>query len=386
MLETRWLRWIGTGVVAVVAVASVTSVAVGAGPRHWTPASCAGDAGVRAAAARTAEPASLGDLAREAWLRLDPRLDRAGALAGQRLAVGLDGERSSRIMDLPPESFAAGPFGRIVLVGSDDGVASRLRAIDVAGQCSWDIAQETAVVRRATIDPSGTTIYEMRVDRATRADLGIWTRPLDGTRAAERFLEPIGADERFGPTFSTEFAWAHSGTALAVQSCGEVACRTRVVDPEQGTLRALAEPDLGALVGLDGGRVVTYAACPGLPCPIVSTDLSTGARSVLADQAANAVLVATPDGPRIVHESFAGAAIVLTSVTLDGSSTGDLGPVPEGLRLHATPDIAGSSTRVGPGWVLLSPDGRLPDNGPNARTQLRHVTDGTTVQLDEVSR
>jgi hypothetical protein len=373
-------------VVAVVAVASVASAAVGAGPQHWTPADCVDQAGDRAAAARSAEPASLGDIAREAWFRLDPRLDRAGALEGQRLAVGLDGERSSRIMDLPPESFAAGPFGRIVLVGTDDGATSRLRAIDVAGQCSWDVGEETAVIRRATIDPVGSTVYEMRVDRATRADLGIWSRPLDGTTPAEPFLEPIGADERFGPTFSTEFAWARSSVALAIQSCGEVACRTRVVEPDNGTLRVLAEPDLGALVGLEGERLVTYAACPGLPCPVVSTDLSTGARSVLADAAATAVLVATPDGPRLVHETLEGAGIVLTSVTLDGSSSSDLGPVPEGLRLHATPEIAGTSTRIGSGWVLLSPDGRLPDTGPNARTQLRHVTDGTTVQLDEVTR
>ena len=47
--------------------------------------------------------------------------------------------------------------------------------------------------------------------------------------------------------------------------------------------------------------------------------------------------------------------------------------------------VAEASTRVGADWVLLSPDGRLPDTGPRARTQLRNVTDGTTVQLDEVS-
>jgi hypothetical protein len=317
---------------------------------------------------------------------MDPRLDRAGALAGQRLAVGLDGDRFSRIMDLPPESFAAGPFGRIILVGTDDGATSRLRAIDVAGACAWDIGAESDVIRRATIDPAGTSIYEMRVDRATRDDLGVWSRPLDGSLPAAPFLEPIAVDERFGPTFTTEFAWELSGAALAVQSCGEVACRTRVVDPAGGSPRAVEEPDLGALVGLDGDRLVTYAACPGLPCPIVSTDLASGARTVLADQAAIAAIVATSDGPRLVHETFDGPTIALRSVALDGSQARGLGAIPEGLRLHATPEIAGTSTRNPSGWVLLSPEGRLPDTGPNTRTQLRHVTDGTTVQLDEVAR
>jgi hypothetical protein len=372
-------------VIAIVAVGSVASVAVGAGPRHWTPPACAGGDGP-GAAARVPGPASPGDLAREAWFRLDPRLDRDGALVGQRLAVGLDGDRSSRIMDLPPESFAAGPFGRIILVGTDDGATSRLQAIDVAGSCAWEVGTESDVIRRATIDPGGTAIYEMRVDRASREDLGIWSRPLGDSQPAERFLEPIAADERFGPTFSTEFAWSLSGATLAVQSCGEAACRTRVVDPSGGSPQAVEDPDLGALVGLDGGRLVTYAACPGLPCPIVSTDLPSGARSILADDAVIAAVVATPDGPRLVHETFDGPTITLRSVALDGSSASDLGAMPEGMRLHATPEIAGTSTRNPSGWVLLSPDGRLPDTGPNNRTQLRRVTDGTTVQLDEVAR
>ena len=385
MLESRWRRWFGTGVIAIVAVGSAASVVTGAGPRHWTPPACA-EAGDRGAAARAASPVRLEDLAGEAWFRLDPRLDRTGSLEGQRLAIGLDGDRASRMMDLPPESFAAGPFGRIVLVGTDDGTTSRLLAIDVAGQCAWEVGAEAAVIRRATIDPAGTTIYEMRVDREARSDLGIWSRPLDGSSPASRFLEPIDVDERFGPTFTTEFAWDLGGPTLVVQSCGEVACRTRVVEPANGSVQAVAEPDLGALVGLDGGRLVTYAACPGLPCPVVSTELSSGVRSTLADAAAIAVLVRTIDGPRLIHEVFDERGIALRSVALDGSPTRDLGPVPEGMRLHSTPGIAEASTRVGPDWVLLSPDGRLPDTGPHARTQLRNVTDGTTVQLDEVAR
>lgn len=337
-------------------------------------------------AVRVAAPASLDDLAGEAWFRLDPRLDRTGALQGQRLAIGLDADRSNRIMDLPAESFAAGPFGRIVLVGTDDGTASHLRAVDVAAHCAWDVGTEPAVIRRATIDPTGTTIYEMRVDRATRADLGIWARPLDGSGPPTPFLEPIVADERFGRTFTTELAWDLAGTALVVQSCGEVACRTRVVELASGTVRTVAEPELGALVGVDGDRLVSYAACRGLPCAVVSTDLSTGARSTLADAAAIAILAATPDGSRLVHETFDGPAIALRSVALDGSSIRDLGTVPDGMRLHSTPEIAGASTRIESGWVLLSPDGRLPDTGPRTRTQLRRVTDGMTVQLDEVAR
>jgi hypothetical protein len=373
-------------VIAIVGVASIASVTAGAAQRPWTPAACPDGAGDRTAAVRWDNPADPGDLANEAWFRLDPRLDGDGALDSQRLAVGLDGERGSRVLDLPRESFAAGPFGRVVLVGSDDGSASRLRAVDVAGLCAWDVDETTDVVRRATIDPAGLAIYEMRVDRANRTDLGIWSRPIDGSRPAARVLEPIEVDARFGRTFSTEFAWNLQGTLLVIQSCGEVACRSRVLAPHDGAVRTVDAPDLGSLVGLDGDHLVTYAACPGLPCPVIATDLTTGLRSELAGAAATAVLVSTPAGARLVHEVLGDTAIALRAVALDGSSVTDLGTLPAGLRLHATAQTAGAATRIGSGWVLLSPDGRIPDNGPRARTLLRRVTDGLTVQLEEAVR
>ena len=385
MLERRWLRWLGPGVIALGALGSIASTAFGAGQRPWTPRACDDD-DARAAAARWAAPIELGDLHLETWFRMDPRLDRAGALQGQRLALGIDGDRSSRVMDLPPESFAAGPFGRTILVGADDGSASRLELVNVAGECSWTAAQERDVIRRATVDPSGTTIYEMRVDRTTRADLGIWARPLDGSGPAVRVLEPIGVDDRFGPTFTTEFSWELSGSSLAIQSCGEAACRTRVFEPATEALRALAEPDLGGLVGLEGDVLVSYAACPGLPCPIVGTDLTTGARAVLADAGGAAVVVATTDGPRLVHEVVAERGVELHAVALDGSAATDVGPMLSGVRLQPSAPAATSGTRIPIGWVLLGPDGRIPDNGPGAQTQLRHVPDGTTVQLDEVAQ
>jgi len=337
-------------------------------------------------AAQSAEPVALGDLRLEPWYRVDPRLDRDGALAGQRVALGTVGDRASRFLDLPPESFAAGPFGRLVLVGSDDGATSRLTAVDVVGQCSFALAEESAVIRRATIDPAGTTVYEMRVDRATRADLGIWSRPLDGIGPAIRVLEPIGSDDRFGRTFTTEFGWDLAGGQLAVQSCGEAACRVRVIDPAGGAPRTVAEPDLGTLVALDGDELIAYAACPGLPCPILGVDIGTGSHRVLADAAAVSIVIATPDGPRLVHEILDESGVSLRSVALDGSAAGDLGRLPDGLRLQAIPAIADAATRVPAGWVLVTPDGRLWPSGPSAQTQLRHVPDGTSVQLEEASR
>jgi hypothetical protein len=338
------------------------------------------------AAASLPGPVTLLDLGSQTWFRMDPMIDETGTLQGQRVSLGLDGIRAVRTMELPPESFASGPYGRTVLIGSDDGSASRLQAVDLGAGCAWALAEESTVIRRATIDPAGEVVYEARVDRLTRADLGVWSRPLDGTGPARSVLPPLDPDDRFGRTFSTEFAWALDGRGLAVQSCGEVACRTRIIGFDGRPARELAEPDLGLLAGFDGDRMVTYAACRGLPCPIVATDLTSGVRRVLSADAGLAVVVATSDGPRLVHEAADAAGLRLRSVALDGESAGDLGPLPDGFRLQAASDRAGSATRLPIGWILLSPDGRLPLDAAALRPRLRHLPDGATVQLDEVTR
>jgi hypothetical protein len=118
----------------------------------------------------------------------------------------------------------------------------------------------------------------------------------------------------------------------------------------------------------------------------VAIDLVTGTRHLLAEASAVAVLTTTPDGTRLVHEVLDPAGLSLRSVTLDGSVVSDLGPLPEGARLHASSSTAEAATSVPSDWVLLAPDGRLPGTGPDFTTLLRHVQDGTTVQLNEVAR
>ena len=148
----------------------------------------------------------------------------------------------------------------------------------------------------------------------------------------------------------------------------------------------LDSPELGQIVGLDGDLAVTYEACRGLPCPIVSTDLWTGERRVLAPAAGLAVMVPTSDGARLVHEVGAGNDRRLRSVAPDGDDMLDLGPIPDDLRLHPSAVRAGAATSLPAGWVLLAPEGRLPADGSTDRPQLRHVPDGLTVQLDEALR
>jgi hypothetical protein len=193
-------------------------------------------------------------------------------------------------------------------------------------------------------------------------------------------------DARFGRTFSTDLSWDVAGDRLAIQSCGEVACRTRIITRSGRLAATLEAPDLGVLVGFDEDRVVTYGACRGLPCPIVSTDVVTGGRRVIEPSGGPAVIVATRDGARLVHEVPAATGRGLRSIDLDGTFGSDLGPIPDDLGLRPGATRFEGATRLPPGWVLLAPDvGAAPD-GPIARQQLRRVPDGLAVPLEEATR
>ncbi|MEX2011165.1 MAG: hypothetical protein WEF51_02885 [Chloroflexota bacterium] len=384
-MEKRWLLRLGPPLVAVGALGLVASVSAGAGDRPWDPPDCRPDGGSgtpAGAAAALSRPGGPEGLVGEAWFRLDPVLDGGGTLAGQRLELGLHGG-GSRHVELPPESFAAGPFGGLVLVGSDDGNVSTIRAIDASAACARLIARESSVVRRAVIDPAGTTFYEFRVDRATRADLGVWRRPLAGGAAA-RVLAPLPADGLFGRTFSTELSWSLEGDRLVVQQCGYTSCRTRLVDPGTGHVNTIARPELGELVGVADGRVVAYAACHGLPCPILSVEASTGRTALVAEAAGLAQLVSTDAGPRIVHENGPDTDRHLRSTDLGGGSAVTV-PAPAGdLRLVPASSRASAGTQLPAGWVLLAPDGRRA--GGSSRPVLVRLADGLTVSLGEVNR
>ncbi len=110
------------------------------------------------------------------WYRLDPILDAAGDLDGQLLVVGQVGRRGGFELPLRVESFASGPSGGRILVGSDDGRRSLVRIIDVDRRCAAVVHEGRELIRRAVFDAEGGGIVEFRLDRATRADLGVWSR------------------------------------------------------------------------------------------------------------------------------------------------------------------------------------------------------------------
>ena len=352
MLESRWLRRIGPGLAAMGAVAVIATTTLGARDRIWDPPPCP-------AATGTTPGVTIGT-----WWRLDARLSD-GRLIGQRLAVAGPAVTRPRLLDLAPESFAAGPFDGWVLVGTDDGRRSSLSLVDPVRGCARILATgEPDVIRRATLTPDRTSVIEARVDRATRADLGIFRRPLDGRSPVRRLMSPIPADVRFGPTWTTDFAWDLGGRRLAVQSCGAIACRTRVVDPATGAARLIADPTHGDLIGLADGRLVLHEACGGLPCAVIAVDVATGDARTLEGAAWQAVLAQGDDGrTRLVVETGPDGRR-LRSMYLDAASAVDLPVDPDGRRLVAGPGRAGGAVETPTDGYVLGPAGRLTIGGP----------------------
>ncbi len=371
MVESRWFRRAGPGIVAIGALAIVASTTLGAPERTWQPDPCSGSPRAGVAASGT-------------WYRLDPVIE-AGARTGQRLAVGDPGAAQPRVLALDPESFAAGPFGGTVVVGTDDGQRSYLSLVDVDAACAWAVGTSADVVRRATLAPDGTTLFEFRVDRATRADLGVWRRTLGDGRQAVRVLAPMSADARFGRTWLTDFAWSDDGRDLAVQSCGEIACRFRVLPLDGGPVRTVADDHLGDIVGLSDDRLVAHGACRGLPCPLIVVDLDDGSAMTLHAAAGQAVLARDGAGRSVVVHEVGADGTRLREVGLDGRELASMAGDPDGRHLIAGPGRAGGAVERGPDWLLFGPDGSLAVDG-SSTPLLRRLSDGATVQLDEVSR
>ena len=361
MESTRWLRLAPLALAVVAgAIGFGRPVAGAAGDPPWDPPSCpSADTG--------------GPPGGAAWYRLDPALDGHGALASVRLTVGLAGARG-RWLALAPESFASGPVAGRVLAGTDDGSVSQLRLLDPDRGCATAVASERAVIRSAVLAADGRSIYEHRVDRRSREDLGVWRRALSagGTTigAAVRVLPGLARDAVHGRTFTTELLAGEDGRVV-VSSCGTEACRVRVLDPADGSVSLV--DGTGAALGVTGTRLVARAACAGNPCGVVTADLSTGARSTLVEAAMAAAL----SGGELVYEVPGGRVAALDVATGRRTGPADVGGVP--VRGGS---LAGGGASAPAGMVALAPGGR--PTGPGMR--VFDPRRGASTVIEEVRR
>ncbi|HLB44410.1 MAG TPA: hypothetical protein VJK49_03415 [Candidatus Limnocylindrales bacterium] len=228
---------------------------------------------------------------------LDPVISTAGELTAQVLAM--DTAAGLQAIDLPAESFVGQPIGDLLVYTSHTpATGSVVHLVDLATGCDAVAVKPTHIVRSAVIAPDGSSIYAHSVTRASRRDNGVARFDLAG--ASSVVVPPLPESDAFGPTFGTLLRWSSDGAALAVQSCGFEACRTRILDVATGRIATFAPPGQGAFIALTTHHLVTFAACAGLPCDVLSTDLASGATATLAGAAWSASSADQADGNAIV--------------------------------------------------------------------------------------
>jgi hypothetical protein len=294
MSGRRWSLWLGPPIalVAVVLLLGQLQPRAEAGGRMTAPpaGACAG-------------PAPLGRAiqgARGTWWRLEDRLDGNGTLTGRMLFAG-NGKTTTLGLALGAESMARGPVGGLIVVASDDGRFSEVRLVSAVEGCSWLVHRTESVVRSALLDASNGTILAHLLQRETRADLGTWrVTGVDPDSTLQVVLGPLAPRVDLGPIWVTELRLDAKGRTLAVQSCAEPACVTRIValDRPQAAPISIEGPDQGSIVGLANGRLFTWEHCPGMPCAIQAWEVGAGKHAALVQRAVGAAL--TPEGRYLV--------------------------------------------------------------------------------------
>jgi hypothetical protein len=266
-----------------------------------------------------------------AWYRRDGVLDPGGSLVGWELTAQASG--ATIRVALPPEAAARGPVGGRVVVASDDGTRSEIRLVAPRGQCAALVHASRDVIRQAIATPAGDVVFHV-VGRRDRSDRGVWRLPSGSNAAPRPVLPPLAPGDRFlsdiGRVWTTELRASHDGELLAVASCGELACRTRLARigdrRQQLTIREVG----GHVVGLDDRQLVRLEACDGQRCDVVGTDLASGRDRRLAQGISDATTVVV-DNRLLAVTSTPGSAVAIVD-----PATGSTWTEPDGRSESAS--------------------------------------------------
>jgi hypothetical protein len=355
MSRRRWWPWLGPPVAVLVIGLLLTRFQPGAeagGKRTAPPAgACVARPLPTDGAGQVQQGSGVGT-----WWRIEDRLDQSGSLIGRQVAVGHDGARGLSL-DLDVESSASGPVSGIVVVVSDTGRKSTIRLVSAVEGCSWLVDESQNVVRGAILDPTDGTVLAHVIERATRADLGTWRFGAAGALTKPALVADPLLSVDGGAVWTTDLRLDAGGTTLAVQSCGETTCVTRLFDLASGALSATVKGDQGALIGLVGDRLVTWSACRNLPCSIVAWNIARGGHQQLVEAARAGALSA--DGRWLVAtlDADTGRTLRYDLATdnqwlIRGISTGE-----QVLDIGAA---ATSGIQVPPDEVGITSDGAIP--------------------------
>ncbi len=307
------------------------------------------------------------EVTRSTWFTFRERDDADGSLVGYVLNIATTDVGAIAAVELPTEAFADGPYDGGALVGADDGDVSVLRFVAPRG-CGRVIQRTSDVIlRRATISPDQRQLITFRLDRANRADRGVWIAPIEDPDQSRQLLPPLAPSADFGVTYATTLRWSEDGRLL-VESCGQSECRYRIVDPATGDSMTVDDRGYDQAIGLVGDRLYLMASCGARPCAVVERNLGTGATRELLPGALSATLVTRGQRSWLVASVYTGPTTGLAVVDLDGGGSRPLALPSIAAGLALVVDGPGGSVGLPRGWIALAPEGRLPS--PNAGGRL----------------
>lgn len=357
MSGKRWARWLAVPLafLAVGLVLSRFQPGAEAGGKTAPPkaGACAGAAPLGAGGLDAATIAA----GHGTWWRIADALDANGELVGRTLFAGR-AAKTTLTMQLGTESMARGPVGGLLIVTNDDGRASEVRLADIGKGCSWLVHRDANVVRSAILDAASGTAYAHLVQRETRTDLGVFQLSGgDADAALQQVVETLAPQADLGPIWATELRLNEDGSALAVQSCSDQGCLTRVV-----ALGGFGKPitvvrgeSQGSIIGFAGDRIVTWGFCAGMPCPLQSWAAGQQPKT-LAERAVGAGL--TKDGRYLLFTTDASGHGVRIDLATGGIvSVNGIGPneLPLAGNVTATAGLDVADDEIG-----------LASNGGNA--------------------
>jgi len=356
MHQRRWPVLLGLPLVFILGAAAVIGIA-------QPPARALGSLAIArlvACAAGHAAVASTGHPG-TSWKTID-RVDASGAIVGRQLFVATSSGTTANAI-LPVESSISGPVDGLVVVTEDDGTRSSVLLVDVAAGCSVTIDERADVVRNAIIDPHDGAVFAHLVARDSRVDLGTFRIARTGSAwSAALVAEPlVGALAReVGQVFGTGLAIDGSGHLLAVQSCTDLACLTRIFDlaRPRAAPTILRGADQGPLVGFAGQRLVTWSACVGNPCGLSAWDVSGSGRRSLAGGADSAAI--TADGRRLVVLLANEQGTALAELDVASGRSSRLRGLPSGARPLGAGPAASQGLEVASNQVALAIPGSNP--------------------------
>lgn len=216
-----------------------------------------------------ADPATSGPPAGPS-AHVAPQLDEHGSLVGWLLETA-DLSGASTHIHLPPESSVSPDVAGRVVVTVDDGAQSVVAVVSAPDRCATVVARVAHVARSAVMRAGDSVVWYHAVDRATRRDLGIWTAA-SLNDVPLQVVDALGADDpavrHVGRVFMTRLLLDPTGERLAIQSCGDRSCRSRIVDVASGQETRVDADDQGPLVSFDRNRALFRASCPEGTCPL----------------------------------------------------------------------------------------------------------------------